>query len=128
MANGSNPSGKVYCLLCTDPKWACDKVVQAYKLRWKIEEFYREVRQNHGLTRFHGRNEHAIHGHLVFAFISYICVALTRLWHPPFKDKSLGWIKHQFFEAIVIIEKTLDHILVGFSPQWIDHYGLPGFV
>ena len=129
-ANGQRVEsvGKVYCLLCTDPKWACDKVVQAYKLRWKIEEFYREVRQNHGLTRFHGRNEHAIHGHLVFAFISYICVALTRLWHPPFKDKSLGWIKHQFFEAIVIIEKTLDHILVGFSPQWIDHYGLPGFV
>jgi hypothetical protein len=120
--------GKVYCLLCTDPKWACDKVVQAYRLRWKIEEFYREVRQNHGLTRFHGRNEHAIHGHLVFAFISYICVALTRLWHPPFKDKTLGWIKRQFFEAIVTIEKTVDQILVGFSPLWIDQYGLPGFV
>jgi len=119
--------GKVYCLLCTDPKWACDKVVQAYKLRWKIEEFYREVRQNHGLTRFHGRNPHAIHGHLVFAFISYICVSLTRLWHPPFKDKTLGWIKRHFFEAIVIIEISAAHILVGFSPQWIDEFGLPGF-
>jgi len=119
--------GRVYVLLCTDPKWACDKVVQAYKLRWKIEEFYREVRQNHGLTRFHGRNEHAIHGHLVFAFISYICVALIRLWNPPLKDKTLGWIKRQFFEAIVIIKKTVDHIQVGFSPAWVDQYGLPGF-
>jgi hypothetical protein len=120
--------GKVYCLLCTDPKWTCDKVVQAYKLRWKIEEFYREVRQNHGLTRFHGRNADAIHGHLVFAFISYICVALTRLWHPPFKEKTLGWIKRHFFQAIVVIEHTVDSIFVGFSPQWIDQYDLPDFV
>ncbi len=119
--------GKAYCLLCTDHKWACDKVVQAYKLRWKIEEFYREVRQNHGLTRFHGRNADAIHGHIVFAFISYICVALARLWHPPFKEKTLGWIKHHFFEAIVIIQHEVDSILVGFSPQWIDHFGLPDF-
>ena len=119
--------GRVYALLCTDPKWACDKVVQAYKLRWKIEEFYREVRQNHGLTRFHGRNEHAIHGHLVFAFISYICVTLIRLWNPPLRDKTLGWIKRQFFEAIVIIKKTADHIQVGFSPEWVDQYGLLGF-
>ncbi|MCB9137298.1 MAG: transposase [Caldilineaceae bacterium] len=119
--------GKTYCLLCTDPNWACDKVVQAYKLRWKIEEFYREVRQNHGLTRFHGRNADAIHGHIVFAFISYICVALARLWHPPFKEKTLGWIKHHFFEAIVIIQHAVDSILVGFSPDWIDQYELPGF-
>jgi hypothetical protein len=119
--------GKAYCLLCTDPKWACDKVVQAYKLRWKIEEFYREVRQNHGLTRFHGRNADAIHGHIVFAFISYICVALARLWHPPFKQKTLGWIKHHFFEAIVIIRHEGDSILVGFSPDWIDQYDLPDF-
>lgn len=119
--------GKTYCLLCTDPNWAGDKVVQAYKLRWKIEEFYREVRQNHGLTRFHGRNADAIHGHIVFAFISYICVTLARLWHPPFKEKTLGWIKHHFFEAIVIIQHELDSILVGFSPHWIDQYALPDF-
>lgn len=119
--------GTTYCLLCTDPHWAGDKVVQAYKLRWKIEEFYREVRQNHGLTRFHGHNADAIHGHIVFAFISYICVTLVRLWHPPFKEKTLGGIKHHFFDAIVIIQHELDSILVGFSPDWIDQYALPDF-
>lgn len=119
--------GRVYCLFCTDPKWAPDKVVQVYKLRWKIEEFYREVRQNHGLTRFHCRDEHAIHGHLVFAFISYICVALTRLWHPPLKEMTLGAIKRQFFQAIVELEPTDDSLHVAFPPDWVDNLGLPDF-
>ena len=119
--------GKVYCLLCTDPQWAPDKVVRAYKLRWKIEEFYREVRQNHGLTRFHGRHEHARHGHLVCAFISYICVALTRLWYPPLKAMTLGTIKRQFFQAIVVLELRDDILEVAFPPYWIDVFGLPDF-
>lgn len=119
--------GKVYCLLCTDPKWAPDKVVRAYKLRWKIEEFYREVRQNHGLTRFHMRDEHAIHGHLVFAFISYICVALTRLWYPPLKAMTLGAIKRQFFQAIVTLDLRDDILQVAFPPDWVDIFGLPNF-
>jgi hypothetical protein len=54
-------------------------------------------------------------------------VALIRLWNPPLKNKTLGWIKRQFFEAIVIIEKTAGHIQVGFSPEWVDEYGLLGF-
>lgn len=119
--------GKVYCLLCSDPKWAPDKVVRAYKLRWKIEEFYREVRQNHGLTRFHTQDEHAIHGHLVFAFISYIAVALTRLWYPPLKAMTLGGIKRQFFQAIVMLDLRDDILEVAFPPDWVDIFGLPNF-
>jgi hypothetical protein len=119
--------GNVYCLLCTDPKWPPDKVVRAYKLRWKIEEFYREVRQNHGLTHFHSRDAHAIHGHLVFAFISFICVALTRLWYPPLKALTLGTIKRQFFQAIVTLERRHTILAVVFPPDFVDQFGLPDF-
>ena len=119
--------GQCYALMCTDPAWNMEKVFQAHKLRWKIEEFYREARQNHALTRFHCRSEAAIHGHLVFAFISYICVALVRLWDTKLKDKSLGWIKRTLFQGIVELRHTSDTILVAFSPAWIDRYGLPDF-
>lgn len=119
--------GRVYCLFCSDPKWAPYKVVRAYKLRWKIEVFYREVRQNHGLTRFHVRDAHAIHGHLIFAFISYISVSLTRLWHPPLKAMTLGAIKRQFFQAIVELDFHDDFLQVAFPPEWVDNFGLPNF-
>ena len=119
--------GQCYALLCTDPKYKPQKVFQAYKLRWKIEEFYREVRQNHGLTRFHGRNADAIHGHLIFAFISYIRVALVRLWNKKLKDKTLGWIDKHFFGAVVKLKRQGERILIGFDPDWMDEFGLPDF-
>lgn len=119
--------GQCYALLCTDPKYKPQKVFQAYKLRWKIEEFYREVRQNHGLTRFHGRNADAIHGHLIFAFISYIGVALVRLWNKKLKDKTLGWIEKHFFRAVVKLKRQGERILIGFDPDWMDEFGLPDF-
>jgi len=116
-----------YALMCTDPRWAVDKVFQAHKLRWKVEEFYREVRQNHGLDRFHSRHAAAIHGHLVLAFLSYICVALTRLWSDRLKTKTLGWIKRNLFQALVELKHQGKHLLVGFSPDWMAQYGLPEF-
>ena len=119
--------GQCYALLCTDPQYKPEKVFQAYKLRWKIEEFYREVRQNHGLTRFHGRNADAIHGHLVFTFISYICVALVRLWNRKLKTKTLGWIKKHLFHAVVKLKRQGEHLLIGFDPDWMDEFGLPDF-
>lgn len=119
--------GQCYALLCTDPKYKPEKVFQAYKLRWKIEEFYREVRQQHGLTRFHGRNADAIHGHLIFTFISYICVALARLWNKKLKDKTLGWIKKHLFRAVVKLKRQGERLLIGFDPDWMDEFGLPDF-
>ncbi len=119
--------GQCYALMCTDPKWKPDKVFRVHKLRWKIEEFYREVRQNHGLDKFHGRNKAAIHSHIVFAFMSYICVALCRLWNVPLKDKTLGWIKRHLFRSVVKLKHKGKHIIVCFDPEWIDIYGLPDF-
>ncbi len=119
--------GQCYALLCTDPKYKPQKVFQAYKLRWKIEEFYREVRQHHGLTRFHSRNADAIHGHLIFTFISYICVALARLWSRKLKDKTLGWIKKHLFRAVVKLKRQGEHLLIGFDPDWMAEFGLPDF-
>ena len=119
--------GQCYALLCTDPKYKPQKVFQAYKLRWKIEEFYREVRQHHGLTRFHSRNADAIHAHLIFTFISYICVALARLWNRKLKDKTLGWIKKHLFRAVVKLKRQGEHLLIAFDPDWMDEFGLPDF-
>jgi hypothetical protein len=119
--------GQCYALLCTDPKHKPEKVFQAYKLRWKIEEFYREVRQNHGLTRFHGRNADAIHGHLIFTFISYICVALVRLWNRKLKGETLGWIKKHLFHSVVKLKRQGECLLIGFDPDWMDTFGLPDF-
>ncbi len=119
--------GPCYALMCTDPRWKPDKVFRAHKLRWKIEEFYREARQNHGFDKFHGRDKEAIHGHIVFALMSYICVSLCRLWNPLLKDKTLGEIKRRLFRGVVKLKHQNGNIIVCFDPGWVDTYGLPDF-
>jgi hypothetical protein len=49
----------------------------------------------------------AIHGHLVPAFLSYICVALARLWSDRLKPKTLGWIKRHLFQALAELAAVL---------------------
>lgn len=117
--------GQCYALMCTDPKFKAEKVFQAHKLRWKIEEFYREARQNHGLGKFHCRDKDAIQSHIVFSFMSWICTALCRMWNTPLKDKTLGWIKRNIFQRIVKLKHQGGKIIVCFDKEWIELYGLP---
>ena len=119
--------GPCYALMCTDPKFKVEKVFRSHKLRWKIEEFYREARQNHGLGKFHCRDKDAIQSHIVFSFLSWICTALCRLWNTPLKDKTLGWIKRNLFRRIVKLKHQGGEIIVCFDKEWIDLYGLPDF-
>jgi len=82
-----------YVLMCTDVTFRNDQVYRAYKLRWKIEECYREVRQNHGLELYHARNFNANFGHVALSFLSYLCLVVTRLLTPKLRDKTLGQVK-----------------------------------
>jgi len=47
--------------MCTDPDCPDELVYRAHKLRWKIEEGYREMRQRHGFGAFHSRDWNAIY-------------------------------------------------------------------
>ncbi len=116
-----------YTLMCTDPNWSPAHVYRAHKLRWRIEECYRELRQNHALEQFHGRNLNAIIGHIVLSYLSYLCVALTRLLTPNLKDKTLGWIKRHVFGALVTVERIANDIYVGFTATFLRDIGLPSF-
>ena len=53
---------------------------------------------------------------------------LTRLLTKKLKDKTLGWIKDHYFNSLVKLD-VLDtgEIVVEFSGNLLDNYGLPDF-
>jgi hypothetical protein len=116
-----------YGLMCTDPAFRNDHVYRAPKLRWKIEECYREVRQNHGFELYHARNFNANFGHVALSFLSYLCLAVTRLLTPQLRDKTLGQVKQLVFDALVELERHGDQILVKFSARFRREIGLPAY-
>lgn len=116
-----------YALMCTDPRCANDQVYRAYKLRWRIEEIYREARQNHALAAFHGRNFNAIYGHVFLSLLSHTCLMVTRLFSPKLQHMTLGQIMHQVFRALVELVNTVEGVVVRFTDEFLDRYGLPAF-
>lgn len=125
-----NRKGKLtqeYVLMCTDPRYANDKVWRAHKLRWRIEEIYREVRQNHGFEEFHCRNFNAIYGHVALSFLSHLCLTITRLMTPKLHSLTLGEIKNKVFNALVELVSTADEVIVCFTEEFLERYGLPAF-
>jgi hypothetical protein len=116
-----------YVLMCTDMTFGNERVYRAHKLRWKIEECYREVRQNHGLELYHARDFNANFGHVALSFLSYLCLVVTRLLTPKLRNKTLGQVKQLLFDAWVELERRGDWLIVKFGVLFRRKVGLPAY-
>jgi hypothetical protein len=116
-----------YVLMCTDPAFRNDQVYRAHRLRWKIEECYREVRQNHGLELYHSRSFNANFAHVALSFLSYLCLVVTRLLTPKLRNKTLGQVKQLVFDALIELERHADQLIVKFSSRFRREIGLPAY-
>jgi hypothetical protein len=117
-----------FVLVCTDVQFAPTAALQAYLLRWKIEVGYREVKQNHAFGRTLSTELEVVYGQLVLSFLAYTCLSITRLLTAKLRDKTLGWIKRRYFNAIVELQiATHGELTVLFPPWLLDSYGLPEY-
>jgi hypothetical protein len=117
-----------FTLVCTDLQFPPAAALHAYLLRWKIEVGYREVKQNLAFGRTLSTQLEVVYGQLVLSFLAYTCLAVTRLLTARLADKSLGWIKRRYFNAIVELHFSTDgRPLVLFPPWLLDSYGLPEY-
>lgn len=56
-----------------------DEIGDLYRSRWKIEMFFRWVKQNLKLTRFYGESERAVMNQIWICLIAYCLLLLTKL-------------------------------------------------
>ena len=113
-----------YALLCTDPAYDDQLVYRAHKLRWKIEEGYREMRQHHGLGNFHSRNWNAIYGHITFTFLSLLLTMAIRRFNQRIATQTLGWVKLHYLNAVVELRVQADRLIICFNPGFLQRFGL----
>jgi hypothetical protein len=113
-----------YALMRTDSQYDDVLVYRAHKLRWKIEEGYREMRQHHGLSNFHSRNWNAIYGHIAFTFLSLLLTIAIRRFNRRIAAQTLGWVKKHYLNVVVEIQVQADRLIVRFSPGFLQQFGL----
>jgi len=117
-----------FVLVCTDVQFEPAAALRAYLLRWKIEVGYREVKQNHAFGRTLSTSLEVVYGQLVLSFLAYTCLSVTRLLTARLQDKTLGWIKRHYFNAIVELHIAADGRPTVLFPPWLlDEYGLPAY-
>lgn len=117
-----------FVLVCTDVQFVPAAALRAYLLRWKIEVGYREVKQNHAFGRTLSTSLEVVYGQLVLSFLAYTCLSITRLLTARLHDKTLGWIKRHYFNAIVELQIAADREPTVLFPPWLlDSYGLPEY-
>jgi hypothetical protein len=122
--NKKDQPTRCYGLLCTDPDYPDELVYRAHKLRWKIEEGYREMRQHHGFGAFHSRHWNAIYGHLTFAFLSLLLTIAIRRFNQRIATQTLGWVKEHYLNAVVELQEAADALIVRFSQGFLQQFGL----
>ncbi len=113
-----------FVLMCTDSNYQKEEVLKIYKLRWKIEVFYREVKQHHCFGHFHSQNSNTNFGQTMLSVVAYSFVQLHKLLQPSLKEKTLGWIQQHYLSVIVNLVEDLPGYFIEF-PSWLMDFGLP---
>ena len=114
-----------YILVCTDIHFSKEKIIEAYKLRWTIECFFRTAKQRFGLDKFHVRKFSEIHSHITFVFISYLLMACLKISNPKLTDLSFGQIIDRYLKSLVTLQRTAKGVVVDLDPGFFKEFGFP---
>lgn len=95
-------SGKVYEFLSNNFDLPALAIAQLYKERWKIEIFFRWIKQNLRIKSFYGTSENAVFCQIWIAICTYLLVAIA------IKKLKIEVKLYTLFQAIglAIFEKT----------------------
>jgi len=108
-----NPDLQGTCavLVTNHLSWNAKKIIETYLLRWPIETFYQEAKQQLGLNKYRMRSAKAIQKHWCLVFVAYSFLHLDSLpasrrkVHKP--TKTIGQIIRK--QAQLLIEQLLLH-------------------
>jgi IS4 transposase len=118
-------TGKTIKLFTNDLDSPAEVVADLYKTRWQIELFFRWIKQNLKIRRFHGRSANAVRLQIAAAIITYL---LLMLLHSAAKTKKttarfLAGVRHTLFHRIDLdifvsrIERRSACLTLPTSPQ-----------
>ena len=105
----SNPDleGTCVVLVTNHLSWSAQKIIQTYLLRWPIETFYQDAKQQLGLNEYRMRKAKAIEKHWSLVFVAYSFLHLACLPPSP---------RHQVHQLV----KTIGQVIRQQSQQVIE--------
>ena len=118
-------TGKKITLFTNDLDSSAETIADLYRTRWQIELFFRWIKQNLKIRRFHGRSANAVRLQIAAAIITYL---LLKLLHNAANTKKsaahfFASLRHALFQRIEVetlvarIERRKGHLALPPLPQ-----------
>jgi hypothetical protein len=128
---GPNPNDRWVIFLCTELKASAEHVLSIYSLRWSIEVYFKEAKQNFGwLAEQSGRYEYSYaSAHLAAMRYTLLFEAMLRngsLSYGEMRDRQTGALQVLSYAALLwqlfraIIEGSLDTLRAKLGRRTID--------
>lgn len=110
--NNPDLEGTCAVLVTNHLSWNAKKIVETYLLRWPIETFYQDAKQQLGLNQYRMRKAKAIQKHWCLVFVAYSflhldCLPVSRRHKVYTPIKTIGQIVRQ--QTKQLIESLLLH-------------------
>jgi hypothetical protein len=116
-------------LMCTDVHYPNQHVLRVHQLRWRIEVFYRAVKQSHRFGQFHAQTMEINYGQTLLSGLAYLFENLLKSITPPLAQQPPGWVREKYLNVIVTLTVAGDpekpDYVVEFPGWLLDDYGLP---
>ena len=92
---------KVIELICNNLEWSAATIAELYKRRWRIETFFKLLKQNLQVKTFIGTNENACKSQIFISLIAFFLIELIR--------RTMSRAKHSFSNFVNLLRICLIH-------------------
>lgn len=114
-------SKKKIILLTNDFDSSSEEIAQLYKTRWKVELFFKCIKQNLKIKRFWGKSENAVKLQIIVAMITYVLLRLIQMVsQTAYSLKEVGIVVRINLGCMESINKIFKTPKSDYSP------GVPG--
>jgi hypothetical protein len=92
---------KTIVVISNNLEWSASTIAELYKRRWKIEIFFKALKQNLQIKTFIGTSANACKSQIYIALIAYYLLELIR--------RSISKVKHTFSQFVNLIRICIGH-------------------
>ena len=107
---------KKITILTNNLQWSCSTIAAVYKDRWRIELFFKAIKQNLKIKRFYGNSKNAVMTQIWIAMIAYLLFYLIKEKFSRFDLSFTVFIS--VFKTILFQRTSLYELLCATSPPY----------
>jgi len=102
-----------YGLLTNDWRSPAGRIHELYKLRWRVENFFKDLKENYALKKFPGTAMNVVEAHIQLVMTAYLTLKLYRLQHGL--DYTITRFRRSLLQIETKIEDSLKHLATTFT-------------